>query len=280
MEEETTGIEPAQDEIEDSSPQEISEDATDEQEQEGEEVEQQEEKPRKKTAQDRINELTWQREEEKRQREEERQRADRLEQMVQELVNKNKPQEPEQVKYPETPPVPPDRYQYDDDEQYSQAMQQYQQGLALFVQGQNRRAQEELLNNVTKHRQQQTVEDFINETVTEGKAKYDDFDRVGFIPRGMEGVFAQAANPVDIAYKLGTDRAERARILSLPPQQIVFEIAKMDAQFSAPQQKKTTEAPPPVKPVGGKESASNDWLNDPNISPEEFARRRNKQIYG
>ena len=194
----------------------------------------------------------------------------RAEYLEQQLMDKSRqpqqqPETQQQPVFQEKPPVLPDRFDYDEDDKYRAAQTKYQDDLGNFIQGQNQRAQETLYQQVNQAKQQRSAQEFIENTKTTGSEKYDDFGQVAFIPKGMEGVFAQTQNAADIAYHLGNNQQDLQRIMQLPPAQAVFEIAKLDAKFSAAPAKKTTNAPNPITPVsggGGSPSTDDDTLSD------------------
>ena len=100
---------------------------------------------------------------------------------------------------------------------------------------------------------------------------------MGFIPRGLEGVFQQAEHSADIAYFLGKNNDVREKIIRMNPAQAAFEIAKLDMKLAEKPKPKTTKAPDPVKPVGGNESATTK-IED--MSADEYIAWKNKQLYG
>lgn len=228
------------------------------------------EPPKSKGVQKRIDELV-------RQREEERRRADRLEEYILNLDRKKEQPEPQQQpQFPELPPVPPDRYAFDSDEQYAQAVQQFQQENARFVQGQIRSAQEEAQKHVSQEQRQQQVRQGLAGMVQKGSEAHPDFSQVAFVPQGMEEIFLDAENGAEVAYYLGQNPQEVQRILQMPAHRAAFEIARLDARFTK-QPSKPSSAPPPIKPVGGKEPVA----FDPNTcSADEYRKWRMNQQKG
>ena len=74
---------------------------------------------------------------------------------------------------------------------------------------------------------------------------------------------------------LGSDLDEAARITSLPPVRMAREITKLEAKLAG-QTKKTSNAPDPIKPIGGKSVAGQE-LRD-GMSFKDFKRIREQQI--
>lgn len=96
------------------------------------------------------------------------------------------------------------------------------------------------------------------------------------ISPAMAAAIKVTENGVDLAYHLGKNPKEAARIAELDPVSQVYELGQLAARL---QTKPVSKAPPPVEPVRAGRSASND-LYDPNLSTEQFIRMRNKQLSG
>lgn len=228
------------------------------------------EPPKKsKGVQKRIDELV-------RQREEERARADRLEAAIMQQMQQRHPQEQPAPapQFPDAPPIPPDRYMYDTDTEYQQAVAQYQQENLAFVQGQIYRVQQEAQGQYQQQQRQQQIAQGLQGLVAKGAAAHPDFQSVAFVPRGLEDVFVASENGAEIAYHLGKNPAELQRITALSPVQAAYEIAKLDAKLSAPKPA-ATKAPAPINPVGGNTPAEKD---PDKMTIEEWMAWRQKQV--
>lgn len=104
----------------------------------------------------------------------------------------------------------------------------------------------------------------VQEAFEDWRKKHDDFDEVVTHPdvqitRDMVLAMAESDDPGGIAYHLGKNREEAARIAALSPIAQAREIGKIEATLAAPKPaptKKTTQAPDPIDPVRGASSAS------------------------
>ena len=84
-------------------------------------------------------------------------------------------------------------------------------------------------------------------------------------------------SPADVIHALGTDVDEAARITALPPIRMAAEIVKLSAKLASPrEERQVSRVPAPINPVGGQTTGSND-LYDPDVSMEEWVRRRKAQ---
>lgn len=97
----------------------------------------------------------------------------------------------------------------------------------------------------------------------------------------MTPALVQAAmatdSPEDVINALGADVEEAARISGLSPVQMGAEVFKLAAKLAQPKgAPAVSRAPPPISPVGSGTAASQD-VYDPDISMEEYERRRAAQ---
>lgn len=92
--------------------------------------------------------------------------------------------------------------------------------------------------------------------VADAKVRYADFSTVfsDDVPVTAEAaeLIASADNGADIAYYLGSNRKEAARIAKLPPLEQALAIGAIGARVSLPRSKTTSSAPAPITPVRGK----------------------------
>ena len=125
------------------------------------------------------------------------------------------------------------------------------------------RKAEELLNRRELERQQMDFLDAYHDREEDARAKYDDFEQVAYNPKlpisnaMAETIQASDIGP-DIAYYLGTNPKEAARIAALrSPILQAKEIGKIEAKMaSEPILRKTTSAPAPIAPISGRGSGS------------------------
>ncbi|KKN66545.1 hypothetical protein LCGC14_0470790 [marine sediment metagenome] len=103
--------------------------------------------------------------------------------------------------------------------------------------------------------QQAEIDEAYNEREEVIREKYDDFEQVAYNPKlpvteAMAQTIRFSEIGPEIAYHLGTNLKEAARISRLPPLSQAREIGKIEAALVAdPPQKRTTSAPPPIAPV-------------------------------
>lgn len=130
------------------------------------------------------------------------------------------------------------------DPRYQENPQAYWRDLARYEARQELKQQAE----ADKDRQQQeqtyraqaAFKERIDSVVEQGKAKYGDFDAVinaglgPFLNPTMQQAIALGENGQDVAYWLGKNPAEAARISQLPPMLMVLELGRVSAKASAP----------------------------------------------
>ena len=136
------------------------------------------------------------------------------------------------------------------------------------------RKAEELLAKREAEREQAELLSAYHEREEAAREKYDDFERVAYnqnlpITTVMaQTIQASEAGP-DIAYYLGVNPREAERISRLSPFLQAKEIGRIEAKLvENPPVKKSTNAPPPIKPVMAKGSsgASYDTTDPRSIS--------------
>lgn len=224
--------------------------------------------------QKRIDEMSKQRHEAER-------RAERLERMVEQLVQRA-PQQEQQAQKP--PPLPPqdlaptrpaptrEQFEYDEDK-YVQAVvgwQIEQRDAATMRQ----RSQEQ-----QQRAQQDFQADFngrANKIMTDGAAKYPDFeDAVRSVPGNVFDMptalaISETDSPVEITYHLAKHPEEAAKLAKMSPLKKAVELGKLEAKITAAA-KPRTNAPPPPKPVGGKEPGT---VRESDMSMDEWLKQR------
>jgi hypothetical protein len=132
------------------------------------------------------------------------------------------------------------------------------------------------------HEFSEALED-VQDAFSESRSKYSDFDAIVIeqkdlqISREMVIAMAESEDPGEIAYHLGKNKEEAARIAKLSPIAQAREIGKLEAKLAAkPKQpiKKTTEAPDPIDPVKGNDSTKKSMKD---MDFKEYERTRNEQ---
>jgi len=208
-----------------------------------------EEEKKSKGVQKRIDELVRQREDAKRQlTETETERDSWRKQAIKNDEEEDK-KKGKEVKAGSKPSV--DDYENYDD--YVEALTDYKvsQMVPTIREQFNLEKKEELQNQ----KLQKT-----HDKLDAGKKKYDDFDEVAMnvtVPysQDMLDIITDSDNTADIAYYFGKNISEAERVSRLPALEAAREIGKIEAKFdlkeSEPKPKKITNAPEPVKTVGG-----------------------------
>ena len=127
--------------------------------------------------------------------------------------------------------------------------------------------------------------DVRDEMFASGLEKYEDFEDVVLsstsIMPSMANAILEIDDPdvqVDVAYFIGNNKKEAARIARLSERRQIAEIAKIEVKLStkAPAKKKASKAPAPIKPVGGTKTPSSEI--QPVESYDSFLKKRNKQL--
>jgi hypothetical protein len=106
------------------------------------------------------------------------------------------------------------------------------------------------------------------EQVEAAKAVYADFEAVAFagdvpLSKTMEDVIMSSNQGADVAYFLGVNRSEAARISRMQPLDAARALGRIEAKISAPPARTSTKAPAPIRPVnprGGTAEASPDRM--------------------
>lgn len=97
----------------------------------------------------------------------------------------------------------------------------------------------------------------------DARTRYADFDKVVTAPdlpisEQMGVMLAQSDFGADIAYHLGTHRAEAARLAQMTPIEQAMELGRLEARVSLPKPNTAPAAPDPVTPVKPRGTATKD----------------------
>lgn len=214
---------------------------------------------------ERIEEITYRRREAERER-------DWLRLQVEKLTRGESPPPPAPEPAPFTVP-PPRQEDFETYEQYEEA---------VFDHRYQKRAQAERASQekAAKERAQQQHQSQLDEWIDKGESKYPDFKRVAQdndlkITPFMAGAMQESDIGHDVAYHLGQNPKEAARIAKLSPLGQVREIGRLEVKLQTPTQRANTNAPTPTSPVGGKEAPS---VKLEDMSYEEYKAHRLKQL--
>lgn len=121
---------------------------------------------------------------------------------------------------------------------------------------------EQLLYERDVQRQQTEVLGAYHDREEEARNKYDDFEQVAYNPKlTITDVMADTIRSSDVgpelAYYLGTNPKDAARISRLAPLVQAREIGRIEAKLASdPPMKRTTSAPAPISPVTARSTGS------------------------
>ncbi len=180
---------------------------------------------------------------------------------------------------PEPPPLPPAQPPRQEDFQTYEAYDE-----ALFDWRFQQRVARERAESIKteQERQQRDQQERARTWAEQGTEKYPDFARIAldetlkitpFMAQGLQD--SEVGH--DIAYYLGKNPKEAARIAKLPPITQVREIGRLEIKIQTPKQRETTAAPAPTRPVGGNEAPS---VKLEDMTYEQYRAYRLKQLTG
>lgn len=264
MEDETTPVEetaPAAEVTEPASVEEGQEAAATETAPEAVETTETPEDYKPKGVQKRIDELTREKYEAKRLLDQERAERQRLQEY---LTAQQKPQE-------QTAPPSLEECGWDDEKHRVEVAKwaAKEQFKALQTEEQKQREMYQ------QHEQRQVFKQAVDGINERGRKDFPDYDSVVLnnpaivVTETMAAVLAQTENGQKIAYYLGNNPGESHRIASLPEVLQGVEIGRLESRLNSAQ-KKTTTAPPPIKPVSAAPIGNNE--PDSTKNPEAWAK--------
>lgn len=113
------------------------------------------------------------------------------------------------------------------------------------------------------------------------RANFEDFEDVAYGHSFMdmdlaEQIFEMDKGP-EVAYHLGSNLDEAERIFALTPVQRARELTKLEFQVEALAPKKVSDAPDPINPLGSSEAIQTD---PDKMNADEWQAWRNKQVHG
>ena len=174
---------------------------------------------------------------------------------------------------------PPKREDFESLEDYLEAKADWKVEQKLKDADSRRQAQE--AEREAHERQRRSVETW-EQRAAKAAETYPDFDEV--VTRNEElpitPVMAQAIqgaeNGTEVAYHLGKNPKEAARIANLDPVLQVYELGRLSVALQTPEAKPVSKAAPPIEPVRAGRSSRNDIYED-GLSVEEYIKRRKAQ---
>lgn len=168
-------------------------------------------------------------------------------------------------------PVEPQENQFDDMHDYRSAMVKYAKDLAEHS---TRKAlnefQEQQRREALKAQQQKAVAE-LDAFLDKGRQKYEDFADIcesDDFPCSDAMLASAQRSEVgeDILYHLGKNPKEAKRIFHLDPASQVMAMTRIETKLlvdakkaEAPAPRPTTRAPPPITPMGAKNTSGKDW---------------------
>lgn len=232
------------------------------------------EPPKKDRFQTRINQLTAKNYE--------------TEQRNAELETRLKALESKPAAAEESDLVAPNPDEFDTDQDYQTANAKYY----ADVSGRAADARVNANNEAsTQERERQTRQDSIKakkiafeESLDSKRGHFEDFEDVAYGHQFMDMDLAEQIFDLDkgpeVAYHLGSNLDEAARIFALTPVQRARELTKLEFQVEALKPKVVSDAPDPIKPLGNSEVIDEVGVNGENLSTDEWQKWRNKQVHG
>lgn len=187
------------------------------------------------------------------------------------------PQQAQSAQQAQQPSQAPKLEQYNSIEEYLDALADHKASQKFDHLAKEREAKE------SQTRQQKEVaklhEGYTKQT-EQARQAYEDFDDVVQDPdlpisQAMAEAIMRSSNGADVAYYLGKNPDQAARIASLDPFSAAVEIGRIAATVVRPQPRKTSNAPPPIQPVGARATP----VTDPDkMSADEWMKWRNGQL--
>lgn len=172
----------------------------------------------------------------------------------------------------------PRREDFDSFEEFLRADANYQVDQRL---AQEREESQKRETETAQQRQAQEIAERRDDLVDAGVDAYADFEEVAGDPDlqitdVMRDAILESATGHDIWYHLGQHPQKAEKIANLSPINQAREIGLLEASLKV--SKKPSNAPPPPKPVGTRNEATNALRDD--LSTEEWIKRRTKQLRG
>lgn len=193
------------------------------------------------------------------------------------FLRSQQPQQAHPAQQAQQPSQAPKLEQYNSIEEYLDALADHKASQKFDHLAKEREAKE------SQTRQQQEVaklhESYTKQT-EQARQAYGDFDDVVQDPdlpisQAMAEAIMRSTNGADVAYYLGKNPDQAARIASLDPFSAAVEIGRIAATVVRPQPRKTSNAPPPIQPVGARATP----VTDPDkMSADEWIKWRNGQL--
>ena len=227
-----------------------------------------------KGVQKRLDELVRQRADAERLAAEQSARLDQALKVVEQLTGRNAQEAGKQIDEQDQRPA---REMYDDPDTYDDALIEWstrKASAAAIAEEHARRVEEQ-----TKAQQDQTRTAW-EKRRSQALTEMPDYVEVAESPdvqisMPMAGAIVMADNGPAIAYHLGKNPAEAARIAALPQHMQAFEMGILAASLKG-KKPEVSHAPAPIKPVGGRSDAIHKSPEDESMA--EYAARRQQEL--
>lgn len=202
---------------------------------------------------------------------------ERAKRIALETISQTKQSEQPPVKTPVAAADAPKLEDFEDINQYVEAIADYKVNKALEAKDKEAREANLRQEIVTK-------EKTFNDRLDDARDRYDDFDDVVAEAQASNNVrFAllDSEHAGDLAYYLASNPTVLAKLNGLPPSQLNREIGRLEARFEARPERATAEpikgskAPPPITPITSKTSGTTKKLDD--MPYEEYKRARSRK---
>ena len=227
-------------------------------------------KPNK--VQERINQLTREKYEQRQENAELKARLDKLE--------AGKTPETEAPKL-----VAPDEDDFDSSQEYHTANAKYYADVSASAANSRISAENKSRDEETQQgKRQKEIEvkkAAFEEKLESKRANFEDFEDVAYGHKFMDMDLAEQIFDMDkgpeVAYHIGSNLDEASRIFALSPVQRARELTKLEFQVEALSPKKVSDAPDPINPLGNSEQVQTD---PDKMTADEWQAWRNKQVHG
>lgn len=244
--------------------------------------------------QKRLDELTRQREDEKRARIATEQRLERTLKLLEQAMAGKPAQAEVKGDDGDAEPAEPDVAKYTEQEAYNRDYRQYLRSLSAWSGRQEaKRIQREASEQTQKQRQEEAARkaaETYHARVAKAREKYPDYDDKVYsesVPftRPMADAISESEFGPDVAYHLASNPEEFSRIAALPPRSQIMELGYLTHQFrqaakpDAPKPQ-VSQAPKPIRPIGGGggSPAPGASVTGGEESMEAYAARRAKEL--
>lgn len=219
------------------------------------------EEPKKNPVQERINQITREKYEERRAREEAEKKARELEERLSQLENKAPPE--------------PREDDYNSTDEYIAAVKSHAKQVALIEARQSSKQDQPKGQDNTQQAIQKVQMAIAKSDIPDLQTLVQDPN----LPITEEVIewLADSDKTDVILFHLANHLDEAYDIVQMTPAQRFRALSKLEATVEKPSPKKVTSAPTPPDPIGNSDGAP---INEEKMSVDEWIKRRNAKLYG